>query len=678
MTGKRTSAGAESRASRPNESALPYRPQHMPGFRSIRWRIAVPICILTAAVLAGFCFFSLLRFRQFHLDQLQNRLTADALLLSGNRQLRTGLAESRWQAGDIEVARLVRAWGNQLDSRITLVLADGSVLADSLVDPLTMESQIGQPEVRAALKEGTGYSARASRVGGSNMLYAAAAVAPQPDDTDSADSGVPAGALGVLRVAVPSSEIDAALNPLYRAIVGVMLLALTALAGIALIVSEWTARPFRHLIQAAASLAQGELGARIEPKGSDEAGQLARVFNRMRDRLESQVASVSRERERLISVLNNLVDGVFILDSEGRVRLCNLVAARMAGFEAGKSTDSTSRSEPEAYTGDSASASQDTLAGSPFTHLNSQSLRGQPLAQIVRDHRIVETWQGCRQDGKQAESIFQWGNRTMRVIALPFVAGGSDGFILLLQDMTELHRLERVRRDFVSNISHELRTPLASLQALTETLRDGALDDPAAAPRFLDRIETEVDALVQMVRELLELSRIESGQVPFRFQPVPVSEAVLTPIERLQPLAARSNINLIVDLPPRLPLVYADAERIHQVVTNLVHNALKFSSAGGSVRISADSRPEGRQVTISVNDTGIGVPAEDTDRIFERFFKTDRARASLGTGLGLAIAKHIVQAHSGRIWVDSIENRGSTFSFTLPVAPNGDQPRRES
>ena len=265
----------------------------------------------------------------------------------------------------------------------------------------------------------------------------------------------------------------------------------------------------------------------------------------------------------------------------------------------------------------------------------------------------------------------------MRVIALPFVAGGSGAYMVLLQDMTELHRLERVRRDFVSNISHELRTPLASLRALTETLRDGALDDPAAGPRFLDSVETEVDALAQMVQELLELSRIESGQVPFRFSPVPVSETVLTPVERLQPLAARGNIDLIVDLPPRLPRVYADAERIHQVVTNLVHNALKFSPTGGAVRISASSDHGDQQVTVSVTDTGIGVPAEDKDRIFERFYKTDRARAGGGTGLGLAIAKHIVQAHGGQIWVESIENRGSTFSFTLAVAENGAQPRSE-
>ena len=313
----------------------------------------------------------------------------------------------------------------------------------------------------------------------------------------------------------------------------------------------------------------------------------------------------------------------------------------------------------------------------PVSHLSTESLRGQPLAQIVRDHRIVETWQACRDDGKQTENIFQWGHRTMRVIALPFVAGGSGGYMVLLQDMTELHRLERVRRDFVSNISHELRTPLAALRALTETLRDGALDDPAAAPRFLDSIETEVDALAQMVQELLELSRIESGQVPFRFLPVPVSDTVLTPVERMQPLAERGNIELIVDLPPRLPRVYADAERIHQVITNLVHNALKFSAAGGSVRISASNDLKDQQVTVSVIDSGIGVPAEDRDRIFERFYKTDRARAGGGTGLGLAIAKHIVQAHGGQIWVDSIENRGSTFSFTLSVAPNGDRSQDE-
>ena len=663
--------------------AMAYPSQHMLEFRSIRWRIAVPLAILTAAILAGLYFFSLSQFRQYYLDQLRERLTANTLLLSSDGGLIAGLAESRWQAGDTELVSLVNDWSAQLDARVTVMQADGMVLADSRVDPLSMGNQADQPEVRAALTDAVGYTIRVNQALGSEMIYASAAVASRPDQSASGDSSQSEATLGVLRVSVPRSDVFAVLSPLRRVLLLAMILALAAGAAISFLLAEDTARPFRHLIEVAARLAQGELGARIEPQGSEEAGQLARIFNRMRDRLEAQVTSLTRERERLTSVLNNLVDGVFILDSEGRVRRCNLVAARMVGIE---TQISRSPSETEGQgevrgewesNEEVANPSHFMHSRTPVSHLSTESLRGQPLAQIVRDHRIVETWQACRDDSKQTENIFQWGHRTMRVIALPFVAGGSGGYMVLLQDMTELHRLERVRRDFVSNISHELRTPLASLRALTETLRDGALDDPAAAPRFLDSIETEVDALAQMVQELLELSRIESGQVPFRFLPVPVSDTVLTPVERMQPLAARGNIELIVDLPPRLPRVYADAERIHQVITNLVHNALKFSSAGGSVTISASDELRDQRVTVSVIDSGIGVPAEDRDRIFERFYKTDRARAGGGTGLGLAIAKHIIQAHGGQIWVDSIENRGSTFSFTLSAAPNGDRSHEE-
>jgi two-component system phosphate regulon sensor histidine kinase PhoR len=257
----------------------------------------------------------------------------------------------------------------------------------------------------------------------------------------------------------------------------------------------------------------------------------------------------------------------------------------------------------------------------------------------------------------------------------------------MLQDLTRVRRLETVRRDFISNISHELRTPLAGLKALADTLRDGALEDPPAARRFLDRIEVEVDALTQMVEELLELSRIESGRMPLRLRPTPVAEVVLPPVERLRPQVERAELQLEVDLDD-LPPVLTERERMQQVVTNIVHNAIKFTPAGGRISITGrtmdvdqEGRPTGdlyglapenlspgKWVVLAVRDTGVGIPAEDMDRIFERFYKIDRARSGGGTGLGLAIAKHIVQAHGGQIWAHSREGQGSTFYFTLPAA----------
>ncbi len=201
-----------------------------------------------------------------------------------------------------------------------------------------------------------------------------------------------------------------------------------------------------------------------------------------------------------------------------------------------------------------------------------------------------------------------------------------------------------------------------------DTLRDGALEDPPAAQRFLIRMETELDALTQMVQELLELARIESGQVPLRLAPSSVGELVLPVVEHLQPPAERAGLALAVDLPADIPPVLADAERVRQVVTNLAHNAIKFTPPGGQVSVSAAVTPARDEVVIRVRDTGVGIRADDLPRIFERFYKADRARTGGGTGLGLAIARHIVQAHGGRIWVESVEGQGSSFFFSLPVA----------
>jgi two-component system phosphate regulon sensor histidine kinase PhoR len=458
--------------------------------------------------------------------------------------------------------------------------------------------------------------------------------------------------VGISRVSLPLNLIDENIAQLRQTILSATVLAAAVAALLALLIAERTARPIRRLTEVAKQLSEGNLSARLLPTTRDEIGTLTHTFNQMTDRLRATIVTLTEERGRLAAVLENMADGALITDAEGQVRLINPAAARLLGTDA-------------------------------------ESALGRSFAQVARDHRIIELWQECCAECEERVAPVEIGRleALIQVIVTPLWDADPDSCLVILQDLTRVRRLETVRRDFISNISHELRTPLASLKALVETLRDGALGDPPAAQRFLTRMETEVDALTQMVRELLELSRIESGQVPFQIQAVAVEDVVLPPVERLRPQAERAHLQLSVEVPPDLPRALADADRVHQVITNLVHNAIKFTQPHGQIHIQAQELhlsnhgtitpstlhvdPEalspGRWVLISVRDSGVGIPADDLPRIFERFYKADRARSGGGTGLGLAIAKHIVQAHDGHIWAESVQGKGSTFYVALPA-----------
>ena len=291
---------------------------------------------------------------------------------------------------------------------------------------------------------------------------------------------------------------------------------------------------------------------------------------------------------------------------------------------------------------------------------------GHTVAEVLRQHKLVEAWRRSRETGlPQEESVELSARRQfLQLVVLPDQQSG--GSLLLVQNLTRVRRLETIRRDFISNVSHELRTPLASLKALTETLRDGALEDPKAAHRFLGRIETEVDALTQMAQELLELTRIESGQVPLEFKAIPAASLLLSAADRMRAQAERAGLVIRLGAPQDTTNVRADPSRLEQVLVNLIHNALKFTHPGGEVVLSVQTEKE--VVRFAVRDTGVGIPVDDLERIFERFYKADRARSGGGTGLGLSIARHIVEAHGGSIWAESEEGRGSTFYFTIPLA----------
>ncbi len=340
----------------------------------------------------------------------------------------------------------------------------------------------------------------------------------------------------------------------------------------------------------------------------------------------SQHASLESERARLATVLEQMTDGVLIADSQGIIQFANPAAGRLF-----QTSNPVSRS----------------------------------IVEVVRHHQLVEAWRRCQQTRQlQSESVeLPTRHQFLQLVIIP--DQHSTGSLLLVQDLTRIRRLETVRRDFISNLSHELRTPLASLKALAETLQDGALEDPPAARHFIGQIQTEVDALTQMVTELLELSRIESGRLALDLKPVAACELLDSASRRMKLQAERADIHLRVECDDDLPQVKIDLQRLEQVLVNLIHNAVKFTRAGGEIVLLAEAGND--FVRFAVRDTGIGIPADDVPRIFERFYRVDKSRTGSGTGLGLSIAKHIVEAHGGKIWVESLEGQGSTFFFSMPV-----------
>ena len=436
--------------------------------------------------------------------------------------------------------------------------------------------------------------------------------------------------LAFVRLALPLQQVSANIANLQRILIGVTLVVTLLAVLLATLIAGRISRPLHLLTQSAWQMTSINPADQPILHDKDEINQLTRVFNNMSVRLADKIKDLETERATLEAVLQKMTDGVLIVDAHGDVQLVNPAAGKM------------------------------------FSITQAKAIK-KPLIEVVHHHQPVEMWQRCRDSGETQAVDFEVGNRlSLHGIATSLSPAISGSTLLLFQDMTRQRQIETMRRDFISNVSHELRTPLAALKALTETLQGGALEDPPAAHRFLEQMETEVDSLSLMVSELLELSRIESGRVPLNLIPTRPIDIVTPAFERLSLQAERAGLILTIECPDDLPPVLADVTRVQQVVVNLLHNAIKFTPLGGQVTVRADQQDHVVQFTVT--DTGIGIAAEDLPRIFERFYKVDRSRATSGTGLGLAIARHLVEAHGGRIWVESEVGKGSTFYFTIPLA----------
>jgi len=437
-------------------------------------------------------------------------------------------------------------------------------------------------------------------------------------------------AMGIVLLQSPLSHFWINHVQLYWLAVVMVLIGALGVIILSLIVDDRSQQPIEALTIAAQQMGMGNFYNLEFPEDSFELNDLCQTLQVLAHNMGEQIDTLTSERTKLSAVLNQMTDGVLIADVEGRVQLLNPAAERLFQID-----------EKEGL--------------------------GRSIVEVLRYHQLVDLWRSAK-DGQRQSTMLEIGSQHLflQAVAIPLKTSLPGSTMILFQDLTQLRRLETVRRDFISNVSHELRTPLASLKALADTLQEDALDGPPAARRFILLMETEIDNLTQLVNELLELSRIESGKVPLSFHRIEPYDLLRPGYERMAFQAERAGIELVLDCEPDLPAVFADPDRITQVMINLIHNAIKFTPSGGKIIISAYR--DGNHIVFFVRDTGIGIAKNDLGRIFERFYKADRARAGGGTGLGLSIARHMVESHGGNIWVEGEENLGSTFYFSLFIA----------
>jgi two-component system, OmpR family, phosphate regulon sensor histidine kinase PhoR len=519
---------------------------------------------------------------------------------------------------------IARSAGKEIKARVTIISADGAVAGDSELSDAelrTLENHASRPEFLQAMQNGIGTSTRFSSTLGTNMLYTALPFRTTTSQT------------GVIRMALPLSRLEAAMASLRTLLGAALLLAILCSLLLSYIIAHLTSRPLRTMASAAALIGKGDFGCRIPVTSQDEIGELAMVMNEMTSKIEEQMERISAERNRLDTILRGMGEGVIVTDGAGNVTLANPAFRSLFSLD--------------------------------------EDIEGRSLIEITRQpamHNALKKVLDTREEIIEEMAVLVPEEKQMLTHWVPLREEGELlGAVAVFHDITDLKRLENIRKDFVANVSHELRTPVSVIKGYAETI----LNEGNALPRekslqFMEIIHSHAERLAHLISDLLTLSRIESGAVTLEPLPTSIETVVQRALHLLEQKSRAKGVTMtaspsLKDLPP----VLADPDKLEQVLINLLDNGIKFTPSGGVVSISA--AVTGDQVRIDVTDTGIGIPPGDIPRIFERFYRVDTARSREmgGTGLGLSIVKHIVQAHGGSVSVESISGKGSTFSCTL-------------
>ena len=579
------------------------------------WKLGLTYFVLVAVVLLGLDLYISRVLKRYAEERALSELNTTAQLL------RAKLPQGEGHAP-------LLAWmdwaKSQTHARVTLVAGDGTVLADSEADPQTMENHGTRPEILAAGATGMGHSIRFSSTLQRDLVY----LAVRLDDVPWAR---------YLRLAVLPRHLEEAVADIRRNLwLGSLLAFVLALALSAIFSRHFSAR-IRELTLFSGRIAKGEFSPLRYRGAGDELQDLARSLNRTAESLSATIARLTEERNRSAAILESMVEGVVVVDTSKRIVFGNSAFRRLV-------------------------AAKEEIADRELLE----------AVRVVGLHTALDESLRHRR-GMRLETRGEGATKGVWDISIAPVLSGTGelaGAVAVLHDVSEVRRLEQVRRDFVANVSHELKTPLATILGFAETLLAGAMEDREHNRRFVTIIRDQAASLAKLTEELLDLSQIEAGQLKLDLEPLALPELLTHCLQAMEAAVKQKGIAASLDLPASLPLVLADRRRLGQVVGILLDNAVKYTPEGGRVTLRAFTSADNKAVTIQVEDTGIGILSTDLPRVFERFYRVDksRARETGGYGLGLAIARHIVEIHGGRIWAESEAGRGSTFCFTLPAA----------
>lgn len=562
--------------------------------------------------------------KKFYLDHTAAELTSRAHLILP--QLKTFLAAQDYTA----INQTVNTQAKHAATRITVILPSGVVIGDSDESPVQMDNHANRPEITSALEGSNGSSIRYSRTLQKNMMYVAIPI------------NFKNRVAGVIRTSVPVSDIDRKLGDMRLRIILAVIIISILIAGISLYISRLISRPIEEMEKGAQQFAQGDLEHSLAIPDSAELAGLAEAMNEMAAELDWKVKTAFAQRNEIRTILASMVEGVIALNPSDRIINMNQAAA--------------------------------DILETPLPKEERRSLqeiiRNTSLEKLIRDSRAT--------NGPTAGDIVynKSGEKTLHVQCAPLKDADETriGTLLVIDDVTKLRQLENVRRDFAANVSHEIKTPLTAIKGFVETLKHHNIEDATEQDRFLDIIDRHVIRLTNIIEDLMKLSVIEQDAVQpeIAFQQVKLADVLQAAVDTYEIAAEERDITIVLVCDPDIT-IQADPSLLEQAAANLLDNAIKYSEPGGEVTLIATV--SGNEVVIAFRDHGIGIMKKHLPRVFERFYRVDKARSRQlgGTGLGLAIVKHITQTHGGHVTVDSVVNKGTTFSIHLPLTSGNEE-----